>query len=52
MKESLTWAIIWSILAVLSVVALFDNKSHVFILTLSVILAAIHWKAYLKEKNN
>ena len=52
MKESLTWAIVWSILAGLSVVALFDNESHVFILTLSVIIAAIRWKDYIREKNN
>ena len=51
MKINLFWAIIWSVMAILSLVAIFWNPSHFLTLAASVMFAAMFWHDYKQEKD-
>ena len=49
-KVNLFWAIIWSVVAGLSLLAIFWNPSHFLTLGISVIMASLFWHDYKKTK--
>ncbi len=49
-KINLTWAIVWSVIAALCVVAIFWNPAHFFTLAISVGFAYAFWHDYRKTK--
>lgn len=49
-KINLVWAIIWSVMAALCLLAIFYNPSHFFTLAISVLFAAMFWHDYRKTK--
>lgn len=49
-KVNLFWAVIWSVMAVLSVFTIFWNPAHFFTLAISVVFAAMFWHDYKKMK--
>lgn len=49
-KVNLFWAIVWSVMAGLSVLAIFWNPSHFFSLAISVFMGALFWHDYRKTK--
>lgn len=49
-KINLAWAIIWSVLAITCVVAIFWNPAHFFTLIISIVFATMFWNDYRKTK--
>lgn len=49
-KINLVWAIIWSVIAALSLLAIFWNPAHFFTLAISVLFAAMFWHDSRKTK--
>lgn len=49
-KVNLFWAIVWSVVAVLCIVAIFWNPSHFFTLAIAVFFALLFWHDYRKTK--
>lgn len=49
-KINLVWAIIWTVMAALCLLAMFWNPSHFFTLAISVLFAVIYWHDYRKTK--
>ena len=49
-KSILAWAIIWSIIAALCLLAIFWNPSHFITLAIALIFAVICWHDYKKTK--
>lgn len=50
-KVNLFWAIIWTVMTVLSVVAIFWNPSHFLTLGISAVMAVAFWSDYKKSKD-
>lgn len=48
---NLFWAIVWTFIAVLSIVAIFWNPSHFFTLAISAGFAGLFWHDYKKTKD-
>lgn len=49
-KLNLFWAIVWTLVAVLSLVAIFWNPSHYFTLAIAVGFAAMFWYDYKQTR--
>lgn len=49
-KVNLFWAIVWSVMAGLSVLAIFWNPSHFLSLAISALMAVLFWHDYRKTK--
>jgi hypothetical protein len=49
-KANLFWAILWTVMFVLSVVAIFWNPSHLFTMAVSALFAGMFWYDYRKTK--
>lgn len=49
-KINLFWAVVWSLMALISVAAIFWNPSHYFTLAISVAFAAMFWHDYRQTK--
>lgn len=50
-KINLVWAIIWSVMAILCLVAIFWNPSHFLTLAISLFFAVMFWHDYKKTKD-
>ncbi len=50
-KVNLFWAIIWTVMAVLCLVAIFWNPSHFLTLAISAVMAGMFWYDYRKSKD-
>ena len=49
-KVNLFWAIVWSVMAALCLLAIFWNPSHFFTLAISLIFAVMFWREYKETK--
>lgn len=49
-KVNLFWAIVWSVMAGLCLLAIFWNPSHFFTLAISVVMAGLFWHDYKENK--
>lgn len=52
MKENLFWAIVWTIMLVLDIVAIFWNPSHFLTAAMAAFFACIFWKEYRDAKRH
>jgi hypothetical protein len=50
-KINLVWAIIWTVMFILCVLAFFWNPSHIFTAAISALFAWMFWHDYKKTKN-
>lgn len=50
-KINLFWAVIWTLMAILCLAAIFWNPSHFIAIAISLVFAGMFWYDYKKTKN-